>query len=329
MRKILIIQTAFIGDVILATPVVEKLHKHFPGSEIDFLVRKGNENVLEGHPSLNALLIWDKKKEKYNGLWKLLLEIRKRKYDLVVNLQRYFSSGLLTAFSGAGTTVGFNKNPLSFFFSYSIPHTIRSVTGPAVHEVERNLSLVSKWTDNQFIKPTIYLSPSDCEKIVYKGSYITISPASVWFTKQYPLERWVEFMNGVGEEIRIFLLGAPSDFDTCSVLKQQSGHHNTEILAGRLSLRESAALMKNALMNYSNDSAPLHLASAVNAPVTAVFCSTVPAFGFTPLSDQSYIVETNENLNCRPCGIHGKRNCPEGHFKCAKIESSQLLAKLP
>ena len=99
-----------------------------------------------------------------------------------------------------------------------------------------------------------------------------------------------------------------------------------EILAGKLSFLQSAALMKQAKMNYVNDSAPLHFTSAVNAPVTAIFCSTIPAFGYTPLSDRSFIVETKEHLICRPCGLHGRKACPLGHFKCAYgIETAQVL----
>ncbi|MEO8414223.1 MAG: glycosyltransferase family 9 protein, partial [Ginsengibacter sp.] len=85
----------------------------------------------------------------------------------------------------------------------------------------------------------------------------------------------------------------------------------------------------NAAMNYTNDSAPLHFASAIDAPVTAIFCSTVPAFGFYPLSAKSFIVETKEILPCRPCSLHGLKACPLGHFKCAyTIETSRLLATL-
>ena len=84
--------------------------------------------------------------------------------------------------------------------------------------------------------------------------------------------------------------------------------------------------MTNATMNYVNDSAPMHMASAMNAPTTAIFCSTIPDFGFGPLSDQARIVETDENLECRPCGLHGFKKCPEGHFKCANtIDTESLL----
>jgi heptosyltransferase-2 len=102
-----------------------------------------------------------------------------------------------------------------------------------------------------------------------------------------------------------------------------------EILAGKLNFLSSAALMEKAKMNYTNDSAPLHFASATDAPVTAIFCSTVPAFGFYPLSSKSFIAETDEKLPCRPCSLHGLKACPLGHFKCAyTIPTSKLLATL-
>ena len=81
-------------------------------------------------------------------------------------------------------------------------------------------------------------------------------------------------------------------------------------------------------MNYVNDSAPMHLCSSVNAPVTAIFCSTVPSFGFGPLSENSRIIETKEELSCRPCGLHGFKTCPKGHFQCAEsIMTENVLSK--
>jgi heptosyltransferase II len=328
MKKILVIQTAFIGDVILATAVVEKLHLHFPSAHIDFLLRKGNENVLEGHPFIHELLIWDKSSFKFKNLLKLIRTIRKNKYDHVFNLQRFLSSGLLTVFSGAKVTVGFTKNPLSFIFSKAVSHIIGTNQAEMIHEVERNLGLVEKWTDKQLVKPKIYPFPSDFEKVKITEKYLTISPASIWFTKQYPVEKWVSFIDRVGEDAEIFLLGGKSDVEICRMIQRQTKHSKVRILAGQLSLKESAAVMKGAIMNYCNDSAPLHLASAVNAPVTAIFCSTLPAFGFTPLSERAFVVETKQPLPCRPCGLHGKKACPEGHFKCSDIEVEQLLAKL-
>ena len=81
-------------------------------------------------------------------------------------------------------------------------------------------------------------------------------------------------------------------------------------------------------MTYTNDSAPMHFASAVNAPVSAIYCSTVPSFGFGPLSDQHFVFETDKDLDCRPCGLHGKKQCPEGHFNCSEIDFKKILSSL-
>ena len=165
--------------------------------------------------------------------------------------------------------------------------------------------------------------------MLFRSLFITISPASVWFTKQFPLDKWIEFLSAVPERFSVFLLGSAEDHAVCETIRTSSAKATVQNLAGALTLLESAALMKDADMNFVNDSAPMHLASAMNAPVTAVFCSTVPSFGFGPLSDKSFIVETIEKLNCRPCGLHGHRSCPEGHFDCARtILREQLLAAI-
>lgn len=325
MKNILIVQTAFIGDVILATPLIEKLKRFYPDSQIDFLLRKGNEGLLKGHPKLNEVLIWDKTKSKYNSLAKLTTQIRKNKYDVLINLQRFASSGFLTTSSNAAMKIGFTKNPFSFAFTHKVPHVIDR----KMHEVDRNLSLIEHLTDASFQRPVLYPSDSDYQKVAQYQSipYFCIAPASIWFTKQYPIEKWVELIDKLNPERKIYLLGAPSDIDLCATIKNNSVNSNVTILAGELTLLQSAALMEKARMNYTNDSAPMHIASAVNAPITAIFCSTIPEFGFGPVSDNSVIIETQEKLECRPCGLHGKKACPEGHFKCAHtIDVNQFLS---
>jgi len=324
--KILVIQTAFIGDVVLATPVLEKLHSDFPLAKIDFLLRKGNESLFNGHPFLNKVLIWDKKTNKGLNLIRLILEIRKTKYDRVMNLHRFSSSGLITLMSGAKEKAGFDKNPFSFCYTRKIKHVI----GNGRHEVQRNLELLSSSNSSELVKPCLYPTLADFDSVVeYKiVPYICIAPSSVWFTKQFPAHKWVEFLNKP-LVYKVYLLGSASDFRLCNEIVNSSDNKNIEILAGKLTFLQSAALMKNAIMNYSNDSAPLHIASSVNAPVTAVFCSTVPAFGFGPLSDTSFIVEIKEKLYCRPCGLHGYKTCPQKHFRCAEeIDSKQLMETL-
>ena len=325
--KILIIQTAFIGDVILATAVAEKLDQKYPDAQIDFTLRKGNEGLLTGHPFINTVFVWDKKQNKIKNLFLLSKQIRSNKYDTVVNLQRFSSSGILAGFSGAKEIIGFDKNPLSFLFTKKIKHEI----GNEKHEVERNQQLIESITNADASKPKLYPSKENKDAVEsYKNSqYVCLAPTSVWFTKQYPKEKWVELCNQISPSLIIYLLGAPGDSAACDWIKNNSTNKNIINLAGKLNFLESAALMSDAEMNFVNDSAPMHIASAMNAKTTAIFCSTVPSFGFGPLADDSIIIETKEQLDCRPCGLHGHKACPKGHFKCGfSIETIELLKRI-
>ncbi len=326
MQSFLIIQTAFIGDVILATPIIEKLHAHYPYADIDFLVRKGNESLLEEHPKLRDILIWDKQQQKYKHLLQLARKIRRRKYDAVINPHRFAASGFLTAFSKANERIGFDKNPFSFFYNKKIKHQL----GNSTHEVNRNLQLIEHLTNSEFVRPALYPSDDDFETVspYLSENYICIAPASVWHTKQLPAEKWIQLTQALPFDLNVLLIGSPADGCICEMIKTTSYHPNIHNLAGKLTLLQSAVLINSARMTYTNDSAPMHLASAMNAPVTAVYCSTIPDFGFGPLSDESHIIQSTEKLPCRPCGLHGKKNCPKQHFNCANTIDIQQMADL-
>lgn len=329
MQKFLVIQTAFIGDVVLATGILEKLHEYYPQARIDYMVRKGNEGLLKGHPFISKVLVWNKKEGKYKALLALLKQIRTERYDKAINVQRYATTGFITVFSNAKETIGFDKNPWSFLFKKKIKHHM-SADGHSLHEIERNHMLISAFTDEIAAKPKLYPSAKDFEKIISlkQKPYLCIAPSSVWFTKQYPKEKWISFINNLHVKYNIYLLGAPGDAPLCEEIRKISLHPFVINMAGKLNFLESAALMKGAEMNYVNDSAPMHFASAVNAPVAAVYCSTVPAFGYGPLSDQRFIIETKEPLTCRPCGLHGHKACPQKHFNCALTINDEQLLKI-
>jgi heptosyltransferase-2 len=319
MSKFLIIQTAFIGDVILATALVEKLSVAHPKAKIDFLLRKGNEELLKNNPRIREVLIWDKAEHKFANLIKMIREVRQSGYDTVINIHRFGTSGLLTALSGAKNKIGFNKNPWSFLYSRSIQHSFDSI-----HEVDRNQGLIAEISDEVAAKPRLYPDKQDFAKVArYKRDpYVCIAPNSIWFTKQLTLDKWVEVMSLHTEQI--YLIGGPDDRSRCEELAAALMGSIT-VLAGEMTFLETAALMQDAQMNYVNDSAPLHIASAMDAPVTAIYCSTVPEFGFGPLSTNSKVVQTQEVLECRPCGLHGFEACPKGHFNCANgIEIDQI-----
>jgi len=325
MQRILVIQTAFIGDVVLATSILEKLQQSLDDVALDILVRKGNESLFDGHPFVRQVLVWNKK-QKYKDLWRLRRQVKAERYDIVINLQRFGAMGFLTAFSGAKQKIGFRKNPFSILFTHRVEHQFGTNEQP-IHEIDRNQNLIAHLTDKKAVLPKLYPQEKD-KKEVPEGKYICIAPASVWFTKRYPIERWIDLLNALPPDHTIYLLGGGGDDALCQELIEKTTHPSVMSKAGKLSFLASAAWMQNAQMNYVNDSAPLHFASAVNAPVAAIFCSTIPAFGFTPLSDEHYIIEQEEKLTCRPCGIHGKKSCPKGHFKCGNIKKEKLIGVL-
>lgn len=316
MQRILIIQTAFLGDVILASPVWENLHAAYPDAQIDVVVKKGNESLLVAHPFLHQVFIFDKS-QKVKNLWNLGKTLRSQHYDLVINLQRFASSGILTFLARGKESRGFEKNPLSFLFTKKFKHEIK----PNWHEVDRNLSLISDLVPAPIRRPQLFPSKADLNSIqMYQEvPYYCLAPTSVWFTKQAPQEVWIALIEKLSApNTTIYLLGAPSDRAYLDEIVKNTRSSQVVNLAGQLSLLQSAALMAGAKHNYVNDSGPLHLASATNAPVSAFFCSTLPEFGFGPLSENATIIEVKD-LDCRPCGLHGHKACPKGHFKCGNL----------
>lgn len=331
-QKILIIQTAFIGDAVLATSVAEELHDAFPSAKIVLLVRKGNELLFEKHP---FLCVWTHdKSRKYQSLLSLIKKIRQEKFDIVVNLHRYLSSNLLTILSNAKYKVGF-RSFLSHFFTYSIPHRFKK----GYHEIDRYHELIQFFTKREkAFLPRLYPPDKfgiydvfcltwcfdpirlDVEKLFKKRfsfdkKYVCMFPGSVWPTKELPPQKWIELIRKFSDDINIYLCGSKQDNTLCEYIKTRVDRENVYNVAGKFNLSEITYIIKHADRVYVNDSAPLHIASALNVPVTAFFCSTTPDLGFYPLSPDSQVIEV-QNLECRPCGIHGYKRCPKSHFQC-------------
>lgn len=327
-KKILIIQTAFIGDTILASHFARAVKETYPDSEIHFFLRKGNESVIQGLSTITKTWIWDKQGGKTRNLWKLIGELRNIKFDLVFNLHRHFNSGLVAAMMKSPVKIGFKQNPLSFFYTTRINHQIPDPRG--YHEVQRNLELIPgyKIADNpKRYKPELPLAQKNFDNVAgfVNDNYFVVAPASVWFTKAWSEHKYRELTGELTKLGKVYFIGAPSDKELCDRIRKD--FPDSENLCGQLNLLDSAALMKNARRVFVNDSAPLHLASCVNAKTTAIFCSTVPAFGYTPLADDSVVVDVGDKLACRPCGLHGYKACPLGHFKCSlDIEVKAVIA---
>jgi heptosyltransferase-2 len=312
--KIVVIQTAFLGDVVLMTSLLESIALLHPNAHICVVVKSECAHILANNPHVLRVYGIDKR-EKWKALWRAGNALRTWKPNVVINCHRFLSSGLLALALGARQVVGFQKNPLSIFFTKRVGHCY----GPGVHELDRNHALLlALWPRASQALPRLYPHPQDYEAIepLCQGPFQVLAPGSVWFTKQYPLEGWIRLLDSL--ETPVVVVGGQESIE---LGKELAGHrpHQVKTVCGELTLLQSAALISRAIALYANDSAPTHLGTAMGTPTHTVYCSTVPDFGFGPKAPGSQVHQTAQDLACRPCGLHGHHKCPQGHFNCSKF----------
>ena len=318
-NKVLIIQTAFLGDAILISSLLEKIRLESPDTSIHLLVRKGNESIFQAYPHPNLTKVWAYDKKHKWASWKVMQkDLKVENFDQVFVVQRFFGMGFLSLSIGAKKVVGFDKNPLSWFFTEQVKHE----WGTGKHETERNTALLTSWLGPKVYKPFLSF-PGDNNLPVQ--DYICISPGSVWETKRTPVRVWIDFIKLLPASQPVVLMGAPNEVHLAEEIEQACPESKIVNEAGKHGLVDAIRIYQHSLMSFVNDSGPMHICSAVDTPTVAVFCSTIPAFGFGPLASLNRIVEVN-NLECRPCGDHGKKSCPLGHYACGnQITGNQLF----
>jgi len=333
MEKILVIQTAFIGDAILTLPMIQKLKEKFSGSEIHVLCIPETQDIFDASPVVDNSIIIDKKNQQRSlfSLLKFINGIKKKNFTQIYSPHRSFRSSLIVKFSGVKNTFGFSNSSFSFFYKNLIQYD------KFAHEVQRNFKLAgfSYNSHDWKIKPDLNLSGiavQALEEIFVNYNAETriyaIAPGSVWNTKKYPAEYFEKIISYLVEENKfVVLVGGETDKDLCKKLAAKFDQSVVSV-AGKISLIQSAALLKKCEILISNDSAPTHLGIAAGIPVLTIYCSTVPAFGFYPYTEGSGFISFDE-LNCKPCGIHGHEKCPIGTFECGfKLKPDSVILKM-
>ena len=329
-KKILIIQTAFLGDVILALPMVQTIKNHLPDAFIDFLCIPSTMGVLLNHPAINKVIPYDKKGgDKFDKFIEVLSEIREAEYDIVITPHRYFRSALLTYYSEAKIRIGFRENSLAFLLTRKVQYIKDK------HEVYRNLELVKQIPGLEYdekkvsLKPELYPLAKQKEKVrhlIHKPNLISFAPCSKWFTKQLPTEKSVEIARKLlFKGYNIALLGGENDAEYCNELEKLINDNSLVNLCGNTSPLESYEVMTQSKALITVDSAAQHLGSASGIPIVLIYGSTDISFGFYPLTSNYKIAEI-DSLKCRPCTDHGRDKCPLGHFKCMfELDADKII----
>jgi len=320
IRKILIIQTAFLGDVILTTGLVRAAAHALPDAEIHVCAIPETSEIFEHNPHVTQVLKFSKRnfKRKFYAILKIIKEIWGQRYDAAISVQGSWTSSLMLLLGGIRLRIGFDNQR---FMTHIVPLERN------LHATLRHLKLLTPLIDRQFNSHTELFWPESCEEKVQSlvanvlgierkkyHKLVGMAPGSIWPTKRWPTEyfsRLPELLNC--STCRFILIGGSDDRYLCEKIAESANTHIFNY-AGELSLLESAALISKLDLLISNDSACMHMANAVKTDVFAFFGPTVRDFGFFPFQQNDRLFEVD--LYCRPCGKHGGRSCPEGHFRC-------------
>jgi len=326
-KKILILQTAFLGDLVLTTPVISGLRRRYPDAVIELMTTPQGARLFTHDPRLNGIVIYDKRGSArgIRGWLKVLREVRDRGYDLAVVPHRSIRSALIPLLGGIPFRIGFDRSAGWFLHSIAIPYAERE------HEVTRNLRLVAPLAPElEPIRPELFIPDEDrgwARRYLDKGGidanqpFITVAPGSIWQTKRWTSEGYAELIARLIMKYPTVLIGGKEDWSLAAEIIASVMHmvENGSRLLNAVGIStplQSAAIIARSRIIITNDSAPLHMGVAVGTPVCAIFGPTTPRFGFYPLGNGDRVVEIE--LPCRPCGIHGGRRCPEGHFRCMR-----------
>jgi heptosyltransferase-2 len=310
---VLVVQTAFLGDVVLTTPLLSVLAERF--GPVDVVTTPAAASLLEHHPAVDTVLRYDKHgaDRGFKAFRRLATQLRARRYARVYLPHRSLRSALLARWSGAGERIGFTDSSGAFTYTSRVPRPREG------HEVERLLSLAGLKPGENSPPVSLGLAPTDLAAAdAWLGShgvgadFVTLAPGSVWATKRWPY--YAELAAGL--EQTSVIIGGAEDAPLADAIVRATGGRAVSA-AGAMGLRGSAALIQRSTALVTNDSAPLHLATATGTPVVAVFGPTVPEFGFGPRRPGD-IVLGHEELACRPCSKHGPPACPLGHHRCMR-----------
>jgi heptosyltransferase-2 len=325
-EKILVIQTAFLGDLILSTTLFKKIKLKHPNSHITLIVNKGTEQILSNNPNIDTILPVDKKQTFKNPLKfiKFLFELQKENFSICYSPHFSHRSSLISFFSGAKIRIGYKESGFGFLHTKTYPRPLRGV-----HEVQKLLQLVDSVG---LERPEIFLNKEVNGEIKSKmedvSEFIVVAPSSIWETKRMPIEKFIELVRQILENTPYtpVIIGSKNDKYLSDQIVNVHGSKVVD-MTGRTNLMELSYIISRAKCVISNDSSPIHIASAFNIPTLAIFGATITDFGYTPLSERHTISEVS--LECRPCGIHGGNICPKQHFRCMMDQNiEEIFLKL-
>jgi len=322
----LVIQTAFLGDVVLTTPLLAALAER--EGPVDVVTTPAAAPLVETHPAVRQVIPYDKRggERGLGGLVRLARRLAAAQYGVAYLPHRSLRTAALALLARVPRRVGFADG-------WALLYTEARPRPTAGHEIDRLLALAGAAPGS--FAPRLYPTPQD-ERVVERfladagvaDEFVALAPGSIWGSKRWPY--YEELAARVASRDAVIVVGGPEDASLGLAIVtavRRSGGRAVDG-CGRLTLRQSAALIGRARLLVTNDSAPLHFASAVGTPVVGLFGPTIPEFGFGPIGAGDETLGVT-GLVCRPCSDHGPPACPLGHHRCMReLSVATVLAAL-
>ena len=321
INKILIIKLRGIGDVVLSTIVIDNLRKDFPNTRIDYLVEAPSEPGLRGLKEINRVLLFER-----NDFWKkvsLILQIRKNKYDLVLDFFTNPSTALITFLSGAEYRVGFPYRGRKYAYNLFGPEERGKYHSAQLHlETLKLLGLNYSYKELHYFINSSALHTAEKyfrNNFIENDFVVGICPTGGWASKKCDPEKFAEIANALIEKYKakIFIIWGKSDEEDAFKIHSMLGEKS--VIAPGTTIQELAAMIARCKILIANDSGPMHIATAVGTPVLGLFGPTNP-YMHGPLGEKNEWIRLDE-LECIECNL---LECPRNH-ECFKNIPLQLV----
>jgi heptosyltransferase-2 len=325
-KKVLLLQTSFLGDTVLTLPLISEIKRRFPFTHLTVMCSPLAAELLQGHPDINEIIVDDKRgaDKGLKALWRKARRLKQNGYTLALTPHKSLRSALLLYFADIPYRVGFRQSKGWFLFHALARRRTEK------HDIERTLSILEPFG----------IEPKDCQRSLNlplspesRGASIRlveslsiradklligINPGSVWPTKRWSAVGFAQLVRLLKQkyDCEVLLFGGPEDLAIAAQIQELSQDAAVN-LAGKIALSQLPAALSACGVLVTNDSAPMHIAVARNVPTVAIFCATTPGLGFYPYSADAIVVE--KELACRPCGSHGGRRCPLGTEDCIRL----------
>jgi heptosyltransferase II len=342
--RVLIVQTAFLGDVVLTLPLIATLQQHFPGVQVEVLTVPAHAAVLQQQPGIHRVIAYDKrgKQRGMRGFLAVMRQIQARRYDVVLAPHRSLRTALLVAWSRASRRIGFARWWTRWAYTTTVPRPVKG------HEVERNVHLLRAlgvYTVSPAARLRLRVTPAARQTaaayftrggIAAQDVVVGLIPGSQWGTKRWPAERFAALIDHLAsrQALQCALIGGPQDRSIAEAIRARCTVPVLDLI-GQTTLQELPACLERCAVVVSNDTGPMHIAAAVGRPIVALFGPTTAEMGFAPYGVPWEDVSVT--LACRPCHAHGPQRCPLSHWRCMmelsveRVAASvqRLLCRLP